>query len=464
MSVVVVIAALCFLMFMAYRGFSVILFAPVAALGAVLLTEPGALLPVYTGLFQEKMVIFTKLYFPAFMLGAIFGKLVEVSGFARSISSVIVKLCGRDQVVYAIALIGLVLTYGGVSMFVTVFAVYPFAAEMYRQSDIPKRLIPAAIVVGAFTISMDSLPGSPQIQNVIPTAFFGTTTWAAPFLGLIGSVFTGTLCFLFLGWRVRQARRAGEGYGTGHLNEPETSDDVPLSHPLIAASPLLLVVILNALFSLWLIPEWFGTTSTVVLSAEAPKIVQEVSKMNALWSLEGSLVISIIYLCIVARKAILPRFSEATKTAVAGSLLAIMNTSSEYGFGSVIAALPGFMVVKGALNVVPYPPLNEAISVNVLAGITGSASGGMSIALAALGDQYIAGANALGIPLEVMARIASMASGGMDTLPHNGAIITLLAITGLTHRQSYRDIFVITVTKTVGAFFAVLVFYLTGIV
>jgi H+/gluconate symporter-like permease len=141
-----------------------------------------------------------------------------------------------------------------------------------------------------------------------------------------------------------------------------------------------------------------------------------------------------------------------------------MNTSSEFGFGSVISMLPGFVIIKDALHVIPYAPLNEAVTINVLAGVTGSASGGMSIALAALGDQFIAGANALNIPLEVMARIASMASGGMDTLPHNGAVITLLAVTGLTHRQYYKDIFVITITKTVAAFFAVLVYYLTGVV
>jgi H+/gluconate symporter-like permease len=451
-------------MFMAYRGFSVILFAPVAALGAVLFTDPGNLLPVYSGLFQEKMVIFAKLYFPAFMLGAIFGKLVEISGYARSISAAIVRICGRDQVVYAIALIGLVLTYGGVSMFVTVFAVYPFAAEMYRQSDIPKRLIPAAIVVGAFTISMDSLPGSPQIQSIIPTAFFHTTTLAAPTLGLIGSIFTGGICFWYLMLRVRQARAAGEGYGKGHINEPEVAADLELTHPLIAASPLLVVFLLNAAFTLWIVPAVFGTTSTVVLNPGDPPIVQDVSKLNGIWSLNAALVIGIIYLCIIGHKTVLPKFAEATKTAVGGSLLAIMNTSSEFGFGSVISALPGFTLIKSALNVIPYAPLNEAVTINVLAGVTGSASGGMSIALGALGDQFIAAANAAHVPLDVMSRIASMASGGMDTLPHNGAIITLLAITGLTHRQSYKDIFVITVTKTVGAFFTVLVYYLTGLV
>jgi H+/gluconate symporter-like permease len=140
-----------------------------------------------------------------------------------------------------------------------------------------------------------------------------------------------------------------------------------------------------------------------------------------------------------------------------------MNTAAEYGFGAVIAALPGFLVIREALRAVPNPLVNEAVSVTVLAGITGSASGGMSIALAAMADQFIAGAETAGIPLEVLHRVASMASGGMDTLPHNGAVITLLAVTGLTHRQSYGDIFAITLTKTAAVFVVITVYYLTGI-
>jgi H+/gluconate symporter-like permease len=148
---------------------------------------------------------------------------------------------------------------------------------------------------------------------------------------------------------------------------------------------------------------------------------------------------------------------------VAGALLASLNTASEYGFGGVIALLPGFAAVSAALRAIPNPLVNEAVTVTVLAGITGSASGGMSIALAAMSTEFIAAAKAANIPLEVFHRIAAMASGGMDTLPHNGAVITLLAVTGLTHRQAYKDVFVITLTKTVAVFVAIAFFYLTGL-
>src|SRR5204863_573932 len=153
------------------------------------------------------------------------------------------------------------------------------------------------------------------------------------------------------------------------------------------------------------------------------------------------------------------KMAEGTKTAIAGSLLASMNTASEYGFGGVIAALPGFLAVSEALKSIPNPLVNEAVTVTVLAGITGSASGGMSIALAAMSDTFIAAAQAANIPLDVFHRVAAMASGGMDTLPHNGAVITLLAVTGLTHRQAYKDVFAITLIKTLSVFVVIGVYY-----
>jgi H+/gluconate symporter-like permease len=131
----------------------------------------------------------------------------------------------------------------------------------------------------------------------------------------------------------------------------------------------------------------------------------------------------------------------------------------------VISSLPGFLVIKEALRAIPNPLVNEAVTVTALAGITGSASGRLSIALAAMATQFITAANAAGISLQVFHRVASMASGGMDTLPHNGAVvITLLAVTGLTHRQSYRDIFALTCIKTIAVFVVIAVYYVTHIV
>src|SRR5215813_7880161 len=231
MSLLIVLAALAFLMFVAYRGYSVILFAPVAALGAVLLTDPALVAPMFSSVFMEKTVGFLKNYFPVFMLGAVFGKVIELSGFSKSIVSAVIGVLGRERAVLSIVVVCAILTYGGVSLFVVVFAVYPFAAEMFRQSGIPKRLIPCTIALGAFSFTMDALPGTPQIQNIIPTTFFRTTTWAAPWLGLIGSLFVLALGMVYIESRRHAARRHKEGYGTELRNEPEPYEAEKLPNP-----------------------------------------------------------------------------------------------------------------------------------------------------------------------------------------------------------------------------------------
>ena len=465
MAFLIVLAALCFLMFAAYRGYSVILFAPIAALGAVLLTEPALVAPMFTGLFMDKMVGFLKLYFPVFMLGAVFGKLIELSGFSKSIVAATIGLVGRSRAILSIVLVCALLTYGGVSLFVVVFAVYPFAAELFRQSDIPKRLIPGTIALGAFTFTMDSLPGTPQIQNIIPTAFFGTNTWAAPWLGTIGGVFILIVGLSYLNWRRRKAVAAGEGYGDNLINEPAPFENSKLAHPLIALLPLVLVGVCNKVFT-DLIPRAYGATQSFLPSVvgSAKPVVQEVSKVAAIWAVEGALLVGILCVLVFAWRAVMGRLAAGSQAAVGGALLASMNTASEYGFGAVIAALPGFKLVADALHTIPNPLVNEAVTVTALAGITGSASGGMSIALGAMAETFIANANAAGIPMEVLHRVAAMASGGMDTLPHNGAVITLLAVTGLTHRQSYKDIFAITVIKTIAVTVIIAAYYLFGVV
>jgi H+/gluconate symporter-like permease len=465
MAFLIVLAALCFLMFAAYRGYSVILFAPIAALGAVLLTDPALVAPMFTGLFMDKMVGFLKLYFPVFMLGAVFGKLIELSGFSKSIVAGTIGLVGRSRAMLSIVLVCALLTYGGVSLFVVVFAVYPFAAELFRQSQIPKRFIPGTIALGAFTFTMDSLPGTPQIQNIIPSSFFGTNGWAAPWLGTLGSVFILIVGLLYLESRRRRAAALGEGYGDSLVNEPAPFEDGKLAHPLIALLPLVLVGVANKLLT-DVIPKLYGTTQSFVpaVVGKAEPVVQDVSKIAAIWAVEGALLLGIVCVIAFAWRPVTRRFAEGSKAAVAGALLASMNTASEYGFGAVIAALPGFKLVADGLHAIPNPLVNEAVTVTVLAGVTGSASGGMSIALAAMAQTFIHNAQAAGIPMEVLHRVAAMASGGMDTLPHNGAVITLLAVTGLTHRQSYRDIFAITVIKTLAVFVVIATFYLTGLV
>jgi H+/gluconate symporter-like permease len=478
MDLIVILLALGLLMFAAYRGFSVILFAPLCAILAVLFIDPSQVLPFFSGVFMEKMVGFIKSYFPVFLLGAIFGKVVEMSGIAESIAKTIVRILGAKRAMLTIVLLGAILTYSGVSLFVAVFAIYPFAAQMFREANIPKRLIPGTIALGAFTFTMDALPGTPQIQNVIPINFFKTDIYAAPILGIIGAIFVLTLGLLYLELRRKKAEKAGEGYyGFGAENAaalekelviekeeavPDLTSNQSVLRQILAFVPLILVGVTNKLF-ITFIPKWYPNGFD--FEAIGLPYTVDVAASAAIWAIEMALVAGIITSLLYDWKRVTHKFKEGLNQSIGGSLLATMNTSVEYGFGGVIAALPGFAKISDGISTTFTNPLvNGAVTTSALAGVTGSASGGMGIALGAMADKYNQAIAAANIPPEVMHRVVAMASGGMDTLPHNGAVITLLAVTGLTHKQSYRDIFAITIIKTIAVFFIIAVYTFLGIV
>jgi H+/gluconate symporter-like permease len=285
-------------------------------------------------------------------------------------------------------------------------------------------------------------------------------------LGIAGALFIVVVGLAYLEWRRRVAAANGEGYGNSLLNEPERVDSDNLPNPVLAITPLILVGVVNYALTK-AIPHWYGArfdvTPDLLPGLHAPMSVS-INSVVAIWAVEGALLTGILLVLVTAFGKVRDRFANGTKVAVSGALLATLNTASEYGFGGVIAALPGFLVVADALKGIPNPLVNAAVSVSTLAGITGSASGGMSIALAAMSDTFIKAAQEMHIPLDVLHRVVAMASGGMDTLPHNGAVITLLAVTGLTHRESYRDIFAVTLIKTMAVFFVIALYYATGLV
>lgn len=465
MNVIAVILSLILLVTIAYRGFSVILFAPVCALVAMSTCE-FSLIPGYTELFMGKAVVYIKSFFPIFLLGAVFGKLMEETGMAASIAKKVLSIMGKDKAILATALACMILTYGGVSMFVCVFAIYPFASAMFKEADIPKRLIPAVMVMGVFTLTMDCAPGSPQIQNIIPTVYLGTTTYAAPKLGLICGIILVVISYVYLDWRRKRAIKQGEGYGNHVLNETIIEDNQVLPPWYLSIIPLITVLGIN--FFLSVIFSWNPDLIEPFKNMNLPLVAKSVKSVISLWSLIIGLVIAILVAAAAGVRYIPKRSSlkAALNAGAIGSLLAIMNTASEVGYGNVIATTPGFLeIADSLLNIGDGMPLfNAAIMVNLLAGVTGSASGGLSIALEIFGQHWIEACTAMGIPVEVLHRIVAMASGGLDSLPHNGGVITILAVCGLTHVESYKDIFAITVFKILVAFFGVALFMITGIV
>ena len=444
-GVIGILASLLLLMLLAYRNHSVIVIAPVCALLAVAVEGELPLMATYTQIFMDSLGKFIIRYFPLFLLGAIFGKLMEETGSAASIAHWIVRWVGASRAILALVLTCTVLTYGGVSLFVVVFTVFPLALELFRQANLPTRLIPGSIALGSFTYTMTALPGSVQIQNLIPMPFFKTTSYAAPVMGLISAGIMFGLGMIWMTFRGRQATRWGEGFHsqTGHGSAYVDIQSLPVRIPslLVALSPLICLFVLNFICSQIVVPGWQADYLAQKRFGET-----DLKKVQGVWSTILAMVGAIGCLLIIHWR----RASELTEVISKGaqsSLLPVFNAASEFGYGSTVAALGGFSYVKQwMVGIAPSRPLiSEAISVNVLAGITGSASGGLSIALEALGQTYYERGLALGVDPELMHRVASLSCGGLDTLPHNGAVITLLLICGQTHKQSYWDIAMVSV-------------------
>ena len=440
-STIAIIISLFLLMYFAYRGYSVLILAPLMATLAVALS--GDILsapPIYTTVFMKALSGFLLKFFPIFLLGAVFGQLMADSGAATAIARTVVSKLGANKAILAVVLVCAILTYGGVSLFVVAFAIYPIAKDLFKSAGVPKRLIPGAIALGSFTFTMTALPGTPAIQNAIPIPYYGTNAFAAPILGIIGSLVMFGLGMLWLQRRAHSAKTAGEGYGI-HEDDELHADNLDPHHTsfMVAMIPLVLVIGINALLTYAVFPSMDFSA----LQAQFKDL--DIKGALGLWSIIIALVTAIIAL-IVLRLGKWTNLQHSLNKGTYSSMLPIFNTGSEVGYGAVIATLAGFAVLRDSvLNLSPNNPLiSEAVAMTTLAGITGSSSGGLSIALPILGKEYLAQAVAHGINPELLHRVAVMAAGGLDTLPHSGAVITLFAICHLTHKQSYKDVAIVT--------------------
>lgn len=437
MSVVVILLALALLIWGAFRGLSVLLLAPMLAVLAAVLSGAPALAS-YTQVFMTATGGFIVAFFPLFLLGAVFGRIMEDTGAAETLARAIARAVGSGNAILAVVLACAALTYGGVSLFVVAFAVWPLARALFRETGTPARLIPGTIALGAFTFTMTALPGTPQIQNAIPMPYFGTTAFAAPGLGLVAGATMFGLGLLWLGRR-RAALLASGDILTAPGAEEDTRDTLP---PLwAAATPVVAVVALTYGFGAHILPA-FDTSYL----ADRLYGATEFDRLRGLWAVIAALTVSIALALGLAGRG-LPLPGETLSKGAEASLLPIFNTASLVGFGAVVAASPGFDVIRQGLDGLAGDnlALSLALAAGTLAGITGSASGGMSIALDALGADYMARALATGVSPDLLHRVVAVATGGLDTLPHNGAVVTLLAICGMTHRQAYGDIFIVAV-------------------
>lgn len=467
-----ILVAVGVLIWLAFRGFSLLLAAPAVALLAVGFSrEP--LLANLTQTYMPGVGRFIVQFFPIFLLGAVFGKLMDDSGAARAIARGFTERLGGVRAILAVVLACALLTYGGVSLFVVSFAVYPIADALFRQANIPHRLIPAAIALGAFTFTMTALPGTPAIQNAIPMPHFGTTLFAAPGIGLIAAAIMLGFGLWWLHRASAGARRAGEGYGPDShpAPDPELSreravdadafDPAELAHGeraaqgptfAIAVLPVLVVLGMNLLMTWVILPR----LDTAFLSEPRWGGVS-LASVSGIWSVLTALVVACVVLILLNAS----RLKELRKSLDAGAnaaVLPVFNTASLAGFGAVVAALPVFALVRDALLAVPGGPLvSLSVAASTMGVITGSASAALTITLDAFGETLAQMAAAAGIAPALMHRVASLACGPLSMLPHSGAIVTLLAICGATQRQSFGHIGAVTVVGPLLALIAAVI-------
>jgi H+/gluconate symporter-like permease len=472
MGLVGILLALALLIWLAYRGWSVLIVAPVAALVAAA-TSGQPLLASWTQTFMGGAAGFAAQWFPMFLLGGLFGKLMDDSGSIRSIAYFLTERLGARRTMLSVVLASAAVTYGGVSVFVAFFVLVPMADEMFRAANIPRRLMPAAIGLGAFTFTMSVMPGTPSVNNAIPMPFFGTTTFAAPGLGIIGSIIIFALGMWWLTRAEAAARKAGDGYvsmESAFALDDKTREQAAMagdfdpaeidhgkrsaSQPpaILAFLPLVVVIVVNFVMALVVLPRmdfsflaeeaWGGTT---------------IAAVAGIWSVVLALAAAILTVTIANYRR-LPALRETLDAGANASAVPILMIASLVGFGAVVGSLPAFAVVRDAVLEVPGGPLISIIvAMNVLAGLTGTASGGMAIALYALGDDFIRLGAEYGIDPELMHRLTTISAGTLDALPHNGTVLLLLQISGLTHRESYGDMVMTTIVTVIIALVVVTV-------
>lgn len=381
--------------------------APLAA-GVVALLSGLDVYSTYTETYMSGLVSFVQKWFLIFLLGAVFGKLMEETGATRAVAQKVTQLIGGKRAILGVLIAAVLLTYGGVSLFVVVFAVYPIALELFREANVTRRLLVPTFALGAFTFTMTSMPGTPQIQNLIPMDTYNTTPMAGPVIGIVTTLIMAVGGYAWLAYREKKLSAKGEGFEI-RKQAGTSKEDVPTPNWMLSLVPLIVVVVFLNIVNLEPI---------------------------------YALMLGIVAIMLINLK-LYKKFVSSINEGAKGSVMAILNTSAAVGFGAVIAIVPAFdNITSWLLNVSDNPLVAQSLAIQVMAMITGSASGGMGIALSTLGDTFYNLSQTTGINPEVFHRMASVASGA-SILPNNGALLTLLAVTGLSHRETYKDVFVV---------------------
>lgn len=408
MSIIGIVIGVILLIVLALRGWNVIVASFLSSL--VVIVFSGA--PLYETFYEAYMAGFSNWAGKFFLMlasGAIFAKVMEVSGAAQSISNSIMKITGKKNLLVlflGLWLVATILVYGGISTWVIVYVMMPIMYPIFKDLDLPWTTALAVFVMAANAIP-NNLPGAVTIYNIMPMQYLGTSSTAGWKISLFASTFHLIVGFAFIFWDLKKKQEQGCGFVKPELLKVEMVDNSNLPNPIIAIVPIIVTLATLNLLNI----DVFFALSLGIIS------------------------------CIVLMYKHIPNIAGALSEGAANSGLPVIATCAVVGFGSVVASVEGFdTIVNAIINNTPGSAyVSWSIGVTALSGITGSASGGLGIAMEALLPKYLG----MNLNPEVLHRLASIACCGLDTLPHNGAIVTILTIFGLTHKEGYKYFFIL---------------------
>jgi H+/gluconate symporter-like permease len=440
------------LIVLALRGVNILIASLVSAM-VVAVTNSDSIAQVLTGDYVPGMMDFAGKYFMLFLTGAVFGGVMGESKAAASIADKLSKKLGDDRALLIIVAACAILTYGGVNVFIVVFTLYPLGLNLLRSANLPKRLFVCAKVIGAGTFTMTALPGSPSIHNNIAAEELGTSLVAAPWLGILGAVIMCGLGVAYLEWQRKVAIRRNEGFVPGPNDVfPATEEEQANMPPWLRSSVPLLAVLATILVPLWIgrlmqLPAAASGETTSAFKSLLMFARDEPSTWTCIALVVGTVIALLLFR---------PHVTSARDTlgrGAASCALPLLNTAAVIGFGAVVRTTAVFDTFANLMLHSRFPPLVSAvISINVISGIVASASGGLSIWMSSLAQHFLDA----GVPPEVLHRVVTMAAGGLDTLPHCGAVITTFTIVGVTHREAYKDVAMVSVVIPIVAVIVVL--------
>ena len=426
-SVIGIILSLAFIVVLALRGWHIIIIAPLAVVIVSIFSDMN-IMQTMTGPYMKGFVNYAGRFYLIFLAGSVFGKFMEDGQAARSIANGILRVIGKEsplRVMLSISIVALCLTYGGVSLFVVIFAVIPIARPLFKEADLPWHLFMAAFIFGAASLSMTMLPGTPQIQNIMPTKYMASSPTSAPLVGLCGAFIVATFNIFYFRYILKKAKAKGEVYeepAVGLLGAGAAASG-PMPNVWLSLVPLVVVLVL--------------------LNVDMPYI-----KKDVVLALTGGVVA-----CIILFWSYYTKILDTLNKGALNTVIPIVNTCADVGYGMAVAATAGFKVVSAWLLTLPmHPIISLSVATNIMAAITGSASGGLGIILETMAPKYLA----LGLSPDLIHRIAAMSSGAFDAMPHNGVVITVLAVCGLVHANAYKHIFWgHVIATTIALFFAI---------